>query len=723
MAGAGSAVALLVGMPAAGAAPMGAAVAGSHSAAVSAGVSVNASQQVATVPATAIGLNASTYDPNLTDAAVPGLLGSAGVSLVRFPGGTESDQYNWKTNTDVLSNARQATSFDQFMAVMAKTSAQPMITVNYGTGNTIGKSQSPQETGAQVAADWVRYANVQHNYHIKYWEIGNEVYGNDTYNAFWEPDDHCGSGAIPPSSQPSNCGPAVYAANAKAYISAMKAVDPSISVGVVLVAPSSWPDGVTAPGSPQPWNQTVLSALGNQIGFADVHWYPQNPSNVTPPGPTDAGLLGDTAQIPAMVSALRSAFAQDAGNASIPVMLTETNSVSSNPGKQTVSIVNALYLLQDYNGWIDSGVSNVDWWQLHNNLITTGDNGSALFGTADYGDYGVLSDATCGIINGSQVCEPAADTPFPAYYGLQLLGQFMHPGDALVSATSSQPLVHAYAAKAADGSLRVLLVNDDPASSYTVGLDYSGFTPSSAMPSVATLAPPGSGITTAAQGSAASQTLAPYSAALVTLQPASGVAAPTTPGTPAASAVTSSSVHLSWAASTSSAGIAGYDVVSVNGTTETVVASPTTESAGITGLSPATAYTFAVYAKDTAGNRSARSGTVAVTTVSDGGGCKVLYSVNDWGGGFTASVAITNTGSTSISGWNLGFTWPGNQHVASGWSATWTQTGTSVTAASLPWNAAIAPGATVSIGFNGSYSGSNPAPAKFTLNGSACTAA
>ena len=299
MAGAGSAVALLVGMPAAGAAPMGAAVAGSHSAAVSAGVSVNASQQVATVPATAIGLNASTYDPNLTDAAVPGLLGSAGVSLVRFPGGTESDQYNWKTNTDVLSNARQATSFDQFMAVMAKTSAQPMITVNYGTGNTIGKSQSPQETGAQVAADWVRYANVQHNYHIKYWEIGNEVYGNDTYNAFWEPDDHCGSGAIPPSSQPSNCGPAVYAANAKAYISAMKAVDPSISVGVVLVAPSSWPDGVTAPGSPQPWNQTVLSALGNQIGFADVHWYPQNPSNVTPPGPTDAGLLGDTAQIPA----------------------------------------------------------------------------------------------------------------------------------------------------------------------------------------------------------------------------------------------------------------------------------------------------------------------------------------------------------------------------------------------------------------------------------------
>ena len=254
-----------------------------------------------------------------------------------------------------------------------------MITVNYGTGNTIGKGESPQETGAQLAADWVNYANVQHHYNIKYWEIGNEISGNDTYNAFWEPDDHCG--AIPPASQPSNCGPSVYAQNVKAYIAAMKAVDPSIKVGVVLTAPGSWPDGVTAAGSPQPWNQTVLSALGSSIDFADVHWYPQNPSSVTPPGPTDAGLLADAAQIPNMVSTLRSQFSQYAGNASLPVMLTETNSVSSNPGKQTLSQVNALYLLQDYTAWIENGVANVDWWQLHNGIVTTGDNGSSLYGT------------------------------------------------------------------------------------------------------------------------------------------------------------------------------------------------------------------------------------------------------------------------------------------------------------------------------------------------------
>lgn len=510
-------VALAGTAPAWSAAPQ--AVPGARAATVAGAVSVDAGRRLATVPATAIGLNASTYDGRLTDAAVPGLVRSAGVTVVRFPGGTSSDAYDWKTNTDVLSDQQQATSFDQFMSVVRRTGAQPMITVNYGTGDTAGRRESPQETGPQLAADWVRYANVQHHYGIRYWEIGNEVYGNGTYTASWEPDDHCGDGTIPPTSQPDNCGPAVYASDAARYIAAMKAVDPTISVGVVLTAPGNWPDGQTAPGSPQPWNQTVLSALGGTIGFADVHWYPQNPSTVTPPGPSDAGLLSATAQIPGMASTLRSELGQYTGDSHIPVMLTETNSVSSNPGKQTLGIVNALYLIQDYTGWIAEGASNVDWWQLHNGMVTSGDNGSSLYGTANYGDYGILSDATCGTVNGSQVCEPAADTPFPSYYGLKLLGRFLRPGDTLVSTTSSQSGVQSYAASAPDGTLRVMLVNDDPGTTYSVSLGYSGFTPQPGAAPVVSLTAPGSSLTTG-QGSATLETLPPYSATLLTLRPA-----------------------------------------------------------------------------------------------------------------------------------------------------------------------------------------------------------
>ena len=108
-------------------------------------------------------------------------------------------------------------------------------------------------------------------------------------------------------------------------------------------------------------------------------------------------------------------------------------------------------------------------------------------------------------------------------------------------------------------------------------------------------------------------------------------------------------------------------MVEINGTTQSVVATPTTNSATITGLSPGTSYTFAVYAKDTAGTLSARSGTVAVTTTSaSSASCAVTYQANDWGTGLSANVAITNTGTSTVNGWTLAFTWPGNQQITQG---------------------------------------------------------
>lgn len=464
-------------------------------------VTVDADHALAVVPGTAIGLNASTYDSYVTDTAVPRLVRAAGVALMRFPGGTQSDEYNWKNNTDVKSGATEATNFDQFMGLVKRIHGQAMITVNYGTGNTAGQAYS--ETGAQFAADWVKYANITHHEHIKYWEIGNEIYGNGTYGADWEPDENCATG----TTQPDNCGPAVYAKNVAAYAKAMKAVDPTIKIGVVLTTPGSWPDGVTAPGSPKPWNDTVLSALSGTIDFADVHWYPQNPSNVTPPGPTDAGLLADTDQIPGIAAALRKEFDTYLGR-QVPVTLTETNSVSSNPGKQTVSTVNALYLEQDYLGWISNGVSNVDWWQLHNGIVTSGDNGPGLFGDTKYGDYGVLSDATCA----DSICEPAAETPFPAYNGLVLLSQFIHPGNTLVPATSTQQMLRSYAVR--DGhSVRVMLVNDSPDSAYSVRLHYPGTHPGHGA-KITSLSGDGSKVVRST-GSASAVTVPPYSITLI----------------------------------------------------------------------------------------------------------------------------------------------------------------------------------------------------------------
>ncbi|MBB2909259.1 hypothetical protein FHS43_000505 [Streptosporangium becharense] len=100
--------------------------------------------------------------------------------------------------------------------------------------------------------------------------------------------------------------------------------------------------------------------------------------------------------------------------------------------------------------------------------------------------------------------------------------------------------------------------------------------------------------------------------------------------------------------------------------------------------------------------------------------CDVTYTTNDWQGGFTAGVSIKNLGDP-LNGWTLGFDFPaGTQKVLQGWSATWSQSGQSVTAKNLDWNGNLATGASTSIGFNGSWSGSNPKPTGFTINGTAC---
>ncbi|GAA2070812.1 GH12 family glycosyl hydrolase domain-containing protein [Actinomadura alba] len=201
--------------------------------------------------------------------------------------------------------------------------------------------------------------------------------------------------------------------------------------------------------------------------------------------------------------------------------------------------------------------------------------------------------------------------------------------------------------------------------------------------------------------------------------------APSTPTGLSASGVTSSGASLSWSASTDNVGVAGYDVYRAQGGgafTQVGTASGTSYTA--TGLSPATTYSFYVRARDAAGNVSGNSSTASVTTLSGGGGggsCRVTYGKNEWSGGFTANVTIANTGTAAVNGWTLTFSFAGDQRVTNAWNAGVTQSGAAVTARNVAHNASIPAGGSTSFGFQGTWSGGNPAPTAFSLNGSACT--
>ncbi|MFI7415011.1 PHB depolymerase family esterase [Streptomyces sp. NPDC049627] len=105
------------------------------------------------------------------------------------------------------------------------------------------------------------------------------------------------------------------------------------------------------------------------------------------------------------------------------------------------------------------------------------------------------------------------------------------------------------------------------------------------------------------------------------------------------------------------------------------------------------------------------------------GACKVTATTNAWTTGLTASLTITNTSTTPIDGWRLGLTLPAGQTITNGWGATYTPASGAVTATNASYNATLAPGASVSIGYQANHGGNSAAPSAFTLNGTACTAA
>ena len=198
-------------------------------------------------------------------------LEDAGMKFLRFPGGEESDVYNWAAppyNDPTTSGinrisdydfpaafpsiwnraegtwAQDNYDFDEFMADCQTIGAEPVIVVAF---DGIYKPASPGGTSLTydealtMAVEWVRYANITKGYGIKYWSLGNETFHENGFG-----------GANPGYEQ--------YGIDAAAFAQAMKAVDPTIKIGI---------NGNT-------YNDfnLALAACAPYVDFLDVHAYP-----------------------------------------------------------------------------------------------------------------------------------------------------------------------------------------------------------------------------------------------------------------------------------------------------------------------------------------------------------------------------------------------------------------------------------------------------------------
>jgi hypothetical protein len=97
------------------------------------------------------------------------------------------------------------------------------------------------------------------------------------------------------------------------------------------------------------------------------------------------------------------------------------------------------------------------------------------------------------------------------------------------------------------------------------------------------------------------------------------------------------------------------------------------------------------------------------TTTSSSGACSGTYSVtSSWSGGFQGQVVVKNTGSGTLNGWSLGWTFPGSQAINNLWNGSYSQSGKSVTVSNASYNGSLAPGATATVGFTATGASASP---------------
>jgi alpha-N-arabinofuranosidase len=406
----------------------------------------DAGQTLRPVDARQFGLNTATWDGSLGDSQTLPLLQQIGIRALRWPGGSSSDLYHWAS--DLAGNAT-------FQTLATNLGAQVFTTINYGSG-----------TPAEAAA-WVRMANQTNHCGFQYWEIGNECYGS------WENDTH----AV-------QHDPYTYATNAVACIQQMKAAYPAvpIKIGVVVVpGEASYSNNAThfainprTGTTNYGWTPIVLSVM-NSLGvtpdFLIYHFYPQYTSSgwtYYSGSPDSDPLLLQVAGNPSpsnwsdwasAATDLRQQITDYVGGG-IELCVTENNSDAGAMGRQSTSLVNALYLADSTSALMKTEFRSYLWWDLHNGYETDGNFDPTIYGWRPNGDYGILS---------------GANSPYPTFYAEKLLQNFARPGDAVLATSSDNLLLSAYAVRRTNGALTLLVINKDMTTNLTAQVALTNF--------------------------------------------------------------------------------------------------------------------------------------------------------------------------------------------------------------------------------------------------------
>ena len=417
-----------------------------NSSVVSTAVTVDLTSSGPAVTDKLMGMNMAVwYDLVSNQTGIVDAFQAAGITQVRWPGGSDSDLYHWATNTLCDNDYADANdTFSNFVNDMAvPANLDVALTANYGSNATCNGGGEPSEAAAWVTAALADGITVSHM------TVGNEEYGS------WEYDLHS-----PPND------PTIYAAavvGTTGYYQSIKTASPNTLVGVVVDADNST-DG---------WDNTVLANAKGSYDFVEYHYYPETPGEES-----DTFLVQQAAQeLTANINTLRSELTKW-GTPDTPIYVGEIGGAYSNPGKQSWSITQGLYAGQVLGEMMNDGVSRLTWWIGFGNCNgSSGNDSTSLYGWQDFGAYNVFSDGP------SDTACPGAGpigTMSPTARAFQLFSQMAVNGQTVLTATVAGDTtdVRAYAATNPNGTA-LLLFNDNETTSQQVLVTLSGKSSSS----------------------------------------------------------------------------------------------------------------------------------------------------------------------------------------------------------------------------------------------------
>jgi hypothetical protein len=383
-----------------------------------------------------LGMNmAAWYDPT-TSAIVPAFQ-LAGIQVVRWPGGSWSDDYHWATNTMCGNTPNSNATFAKFVSdLVTPGSFDVALTANYGTNSTCNGPGQPSE-----AAAWITQAKAI-NAHVSHMTVGNEEYGN------WEDDLHTAK------NDATTYAAAVGTASTSAgYYAQIKAADSSVLVGVDV-----------NPGNSPAWDPIVLA--NSQYDFVEYHYYPQAPGSESDTYLVQQAAQGLTTEIKTIKTELATV-----GKPNTPIYVGEIGSVYTNPGRQSLSITQGLYAGQVLSEMMNDGVSRATWWIGFGNCNgTQGNDSSSLYGWQNFGGYNVFADGPTD--TGCAGAGPIG-TMSPTARAFQLFSNVAVNGESVLSATVNGDTTNlrAYAATHSGGTVLVLFnVSQTVSEAVTVSL-------------------------------------------------------------------------------------------------------------------------------------------------------------------------------------------------------------------------------------------------------------